>query len=158
MTAPVSELDQRRRARRRRTKAQMCLWLQPDLLNRVRLAAREQRTSSSALIERFVKRGLADSTARELEETSLPAITEAIRAALDEHEQHRDDRLASLLTRSIIASDTTRRLLFAHMARQWGGAEQIRQAHDSARTASINALREHGWQLAIADDVGESEQ
>ena len=75
--------------------------------------------------------------------------------ALDEQARHAEDRLAKLLTRNIIASDTTRRLLFAHMARQWGGGEQIRQAHDSARTASINALRERGWAAALRLDVEE---
>jgi len=44
---------------------------------------------------------------------------------------------------------------FAHMVRQWGGVEQIRQAHESARTASINALREHGWVAALRLDAEE---
>ena len=93
-----------------------------------------------------------------MEETALPHLAEALRVALAEQARRSEDRLAKLLTRTIISSDTTRRLLFAHMARQWGGGEQIRQAHESARTASINALRERGWAAALrldAEELGE---
>ena len=75
-----------------------------------------------------------------------------MRAALEEHARHTEDRLAKLLTRDIIASDTTRRLLFAGMAKQWGG-EAVRPVHDSARTAAINALKERGWAAALRLDV-----
>ena len=142
-----------RRVRPSRTKAQMCLWLPPELLSSVRRAARERGVPASELIERYVRAGMQRASLRQIEEQALPLLTEAVRVALDDHARQTEERLAKLLTRTIIASDTTRRLLFAHMARQWGGSEQIRQAHESARTASINALRERGWVAALRLDV-----
>jgi hypothetical protein len=99
----------------------------------------------SVLAERLIRAGLEKSGDPWVQEESLALVVEAVRRALAEHVEHREQRLAVLLARTLIASDTTRRLLFAHMARQWGGADQIRLAHDSARTASINALRDRGW-------------
>jgi hypothetical protein len=42
------------------------------------------------------------------------------------------------------------------MAKQWGGAEQIRPVHDSAKLASINALRERGWAAALRLDIDDA--
>ena len=145
----------RRRARPVRTKVQMCLWLQPDILSNVRRVASERNISASELVERCVSAGLQRTSLRQMEETALPALAEAVRLALEDHNRQTEDRLAKLLARTIITSDTTRRLLFAHMAKQWGGSEQIQLAHDSARTASINALRERGWIAALRLDIEE---
>src|SRR5207302_1035512 len=133
----------------RRTKVRLSCWLSPEVLTGLRAQATARHLPLSLLAERLIDAGLEQSAVRRMEETALPAIAETVRTAMDEHARQTEDRLAKLLTRNIIASDTTRRLLFAHMARQWGGGEQIRQAHDSARTASIDALRERGWMAAL---------
>src|SRR5690348_4559566 len=127
MLGKVADSGRARRPRPARSKAQMCLWLPPELLSRVRTVARERGISTSELIERLISTSLEAGAARQLEATALPALADTVRMVLDEHSRRTEDRLAKLLTRNIIASDTTRRLLFAHMARQWGGAEQIRQ-------------------------------
>jgi hypothetical protein len=116
-------------------------------------AARERRVPACDLAERLIYVGLQRGAIQQLEDTALPQLAEATRLALEEHARHTEERLAKLLARNIIISDTTRRLLYAHMARQWGGGEAIRQAHDSARTASINALRERGWAATLRLDV-----
>jgi hypothetical protein len=140
---------------RRRSKTRLTLRLHGDTLAALLAAARARRVPVCDLAERLIHAGLESGSAQQLEETGLPLLAETVRVALDEYARQSEERLAKLLTRNIIASDTTRRLLFAHMARQWGGGEQIRQAHDSARTASINALRERGWVAAIQLDVEE---
>ena len=145
-----------RRARAARTKAQMCLWLQPELLRSVRQTARERGVPASELIERCVRAGLEAGAARQLEESSLPLLAEVVHAALEDHDRRAEDRLARLLVRSIVAADTTRRLLFTYLARQWG-ADATRQVLDSARTASIDALRRHGWSAALRLDGEEAE-
>jgi hypothetical protein len=119
-------------------------------------AARERRLPACELAERLIRGGLERGAVRQLEETALPALAEAVRVALEEHERHSVDRLAKLLVRNLIASDTTRRLLFSHMARQWGGAEQIRPVHDAAKLASINALRDRGWAAALRLDIADA--
>ena len=144
-----------RRWDQRRAKTRLNLRLSPQTRAALLAAARERRVPACDLAERLISAGLQQGAVRQLQETALPQLAEAVRLALEEHARHTEDRLAKLLTRNIIASDTTRRLLFAHMARQWGGGEQIRQAHDSARTASINALRERGWVAALRLDVEE---
>jgi hypothetical protein len=121
-------------------------------------AARERRLPVCDLAERLIYAGLQQGAVRNQEEAALPLLAEAVRVALDEHARLTEDRLAKLLTRSIITSDTTRRMLFAHMAKQWGGGEQIQLAHDSARTASINALRERGWIAALRLDIEEPDE
>ncbi len=146
---------QKRAAARRRSKHRITLWLTPETMATLQARARERRAPVCDLAERFIRKGLEAGAARQLEETALPALADAVRLALEDHARQTEDRLAKLLTRNIIASDTTRRLLFAHMARQWGGAEGIRQAHESARTASINALRERGWVAALRLDAEE---
>jgi hypothetical protein len=149
----------RRVARRwepeRRAKVRLSLWLRPSTLAALRTRAGTQRVPIAELAERFIREGLEDGAAHQLEESALPALTAAVRVALAEERRQTEERLARLLTRAIIASDTTRRLLFAHMARQWGGAEQIRPVHDSARTAAIDALRERGSPAALRLDVEE---
>lgn len=150
-------MNQRRQSAQRRwdqhrAKTRLNLRLSPHTRTLLTMAARERGIPLCELAERLIRAGLTQTTAQHLEAAALPALAETVRAALAEHAQHSEDRLARLLTRGIIASDTTRRLLFAHMARQWGGAEQIRTVHDSARTASINALRERGWLAALRLD------
>ena len=156
-------MDQRRQIAQRRwdqhrAKTRLNLRLSPHTRTLLTIAARERGVPLCELAERLIRTGLAKATAQQLETTALPVLADTLRAALEEQAQRTEDRLAKLLTRSIIASDTTRRLLFAHMARQWGGAEGIRQVHDSARTASIDALRERGWLAALrldAEELGE---
>jgi hypothetical protein len=155
MMAHSSDKSKRVWAPDRRTKVRLSCWLSPEVLAGLREQAAARRLPLSLLAERLIHAGLEQSAVRRMEETALPAIAETVRTAMDEHARQTEDRLAKLLTRNIIASDTTRRLLFAHMARQWGGGEQIRQAHDSARTASIDALRERGWMAALRLDVEE---
>jgi hypothetical protein len=118
-------------------------------------AARQRQMPINELAEHLITRGLASAALQDVEETALPHLSEALRVALAEQARRSEDRLARLLTRAIISSDTTRRLLFAHMVRQWGNSEQLRQAHDSARLASINALRERGWAAALGLDTEE---
>jgi hypothetical protein len=145
----------RRAAESRRSKHRITLWLTPETMATLQTRAREQRAPVCELAERFIRKGLEGGAARQLEDAALPALTAAVRMALEDHARQTEDRIAKLLTRNIITSDTTRRLLFAHMARQWGGGDQIRYAHDSARTASINALRERGWIAALRLDAEE---
>jgi hypothetical protein len=140
---------------RRRNKARMTLRIHTDTLMALLAAARARRIPACDLAERLIRAGLQAGAARQVEETALPLVAEAVRLALEERARATEDRLAKLLVRDILASDTTRRLLFAHMVRQWGEVEQIRQAHESARTASINALREHGWLAALRVDAEE---
>ena len=144
-----------RRWDQRRAKTRLHLRLSQQTRAALLAAARERQVPVCDLAERLIYAGLQHGAARQLQETALPQIAETVRLALDDHARQSEDRLAKLLTRNIIASDTTRRLLFAHMARQWGGGEQIRQAHESARTASINALRERGWLAALRLDIEE---
>jgi len=146
---------EQRRWDQRRAKTRLNLRLSAQTRVALLAAARERRVPACDLAERLISAGLQRGAIRQLEDTALPQLAEAIRVALEEHARHSEDRLAKLLTRTIITSDTTRRLLFAHMAKQWGGGEGIRQAHDSARTASINALRERGWAAALRLDVEE---
>jgi hypothetical protein len=129
--------------------------LQPATLQGLQAEARERRLPVCEVIERYIRLGREQRAAQSLGEAASAMLAEAVRTALDDHARQTEDRLAKLLTRTIIASDTTRRLLFAHMAKQWGGAEAIRQVHDSARTASINALRERGWVAALQLDTQE---
>lgn len=156
--AQIIRSGRRTWAPNRRSKARMQCWLSPDVLTDLRTQAAALRTPISVLTERMIRAGLEEAAVRQLEDASLAAVVDAVRVTLAEYANQREDRLAKLLVRNIIASDTTRRLLFAHMARQWGGAEQIRLAHDSARTASINALRERGWNDALPADSEESLQ
>jgi hypothetical protein len=109
----------------------------------------------SVLAERLICAGLERGAAGRLEAAALPALVAAVQEALDARTRQTEERLAKLLVRNVIASDTARRLLFAHMAKQWGGAEHIRQVHDSARTAAIHALRERGWVAALRLDIEE---
>jgi hypothetical protein len=151
-------MDQRRHTAQRRwdqqrAKTRLNLRLSPQTRSLLAAAARERGVPLCELAERLIRTGLTQATAYQFEATALPLFADAVRAALAEQAKHNEDRMAKLLTRTIIISDTTRRLLFAHMARQWGGAAQIRQAHESARTASINALRERGWAAAVRLDV-----
>jgi hypothetical protein len=134
---------------------EMTLRFYPETLAVLRATARERRVPVCDLAERLIRVGLHGSAARQVEETALPLVAEAVRVALEERARSTEDRLAKLLVRDILASDTTRRLLFAHMVRQWGEVAQIRQVHESARTASINALREHGWVAALRLDAEE---
>lgn len=138
-----------------RAKTRLNLRLSPQTRAALSVTARARGIPQCELAERFIRTGLAQTAVQSVDMDTNPAHTEALRAVLADQARQTEDRLAKLLTRNIIASDTTRRLLFAHMARQWGGGEQIRQAHDSARTASINALRERGWVAALRLDIEE---
>lgn len=153
-------MDTRRHAAQRRwddrrAKTRLNLRLSQQTRAALLAAAHERRVPACDLAERLIHVGLQRGAVRQIEDTAFPLLAEAVRVALEEHARHTEDRLAKLLTRNIITSDTTRRLLFAHMAKQWGGGEGIRQAHDSARTASVNALRERGWVAALRLDVEE---
>jgi hypothetical protein len=136
----------------------MTLRLERSTRTALRAAARERRMPACELAERLIRVGLERGAARQLEETALPALAEAVRVALQEHERRSVDRLAKLLVRNLIACDTTRRLLFSHMAKQWGGAEVIRPVHEAAKVASINALRERGWTATLRLDIDDASQ
>jgi len=138
-----------------RAKTRLNLRLSRQTRAALAAAARERRIPSCELAERLIRDGLQREAARQLEGAALPQLADAVRAALEEHARHTEDRLAKLLVRSIIAGDTTRRLLFAQMARQWG-AEAVRPVHDSARTAAISALKERGWAAALRLDAEET--
>jgi hypothetical protein len=138
-----------RRWDQRRAKTRLNLRLSQETRAALLAAARERQIPACDLAERFISAGLQHGAVQQLEETALPLLAEAVRVALEDVARHTEDRLAKLLARNIVTSDTTRRLLFTHMARQWGGGEQIRPVLESARTASINALREHGWAAAL---------
>jgi hypothetical protein len=140
-------------APQRRTKARLICWLSPGVLAALRAQATVHRMPVSTLTEYLIRAGLEHGAARQLEETALPVLADTIRAVLEDHAHHMEERLAKLLARNVLICDTTRRLLFAHMARQWGGAEKIRATHDSACTASVNALREKGWAAALRLDA-----
>jgi len=139
----------------KRSKVRMTLRLGAGTRDALMAAARERRIPASELAERILRADLERGAVRQLEGTALPQLAEAVRAALEEHARHTEDRLAKLLVRNIIASDTTRRLLFAQMAKQWGG-EAVRPVHDSARNAAIDALRERGWAAALRLDVDQA--
>jgi hypothetical protein len=158
MVGPERRQPHDRWAERRRHKARMTLRLHEDTLAALSATARERGMPVSDLAERLIDAGLERGALGRLEETALPALAETVRVVLEEQSRLSEDRLAKLLTRAIITSDTTRRLVFAHMAKQWGGGEQMRLVHESARTASINALRERGWVAALqldTEDLGE---
>jgi hypothetical protein len=156
MTTKERQARPDRWSERRRSKTRMTLRLAGSTRTALMTVARERRMPACELAERLIRVGLEGGAARQLEETALPALAEAVRFALEEWERRSADRLAKLLVRNLIASDTTRRLLFSHMAKQWGGAEQIRPVHDAAKVASINALRERGWAAALRLDVDEA--
>ena len=99
--------------RPRRTKMEMTLRFYPETLAVLRATARERRVPICDLAERLIRTGLQGSAARQVEETALPLVAEAVRVALEERARATEDRLAKLLVRGILASDTTRRLLFA---------------------------------------------
>jgi hypothetical protein len=141
---------------RRRSKARMTLRLAGSTRIALMAAARERGIPASELAERLIRAGLERGAARQMEDTAMPAIVQAVLAALDEHERRGTDRLAKLLVRSIVAGDTTRRLLFAHMARRWGGADAIHQVHEAARLGAINALRDRGWAAALRLDIDDA--
>ena len=143
-------------AEARRSKRRITLWLTPETMTTLQGWARERRVPVCELAERFIRAGLAAGTTHQLEETSLPLLVEALRAALEDHERHAEDRLARLLVRSTVAADTTRRLLFTYLARQWG-ADATHQVLEGARTASIDALRRQGWSAALRPDGEEAE-
>ena len=145
--------SQRRRARR--SKRRITLWLTPETMATLQACgAGAARVPLCELAERFIRTGLKDSSARQLESAAMPALADAVRTLLDEHAHQAEDRLARLLTRAILASDTTRRLVYAHMTKQWG-ADLVRPVHASARTAAINALKEKGWAASLVPDVEE---
>jgi hypothetical protein len=137
-----------RRWDQRRAKTRLNLRLSPQTRSLLANAARERGVPMCELAERLIRTGLSPASAPRGESAALPS---ALRTALEEQARRTEERLAKLLVRSIVASDTTRRLLFAHMARRWGGADAIQPVHDSARTASINALRERGWQEELGE-------
>ena len=147
-----------RRWDERRAKTRLNLRLSQQTRAALLAAARERQIPACDLAERLIAAGLRHGAVHQLEETALPLLAEAVRVALEDFARHTEDRLAKLLARNIITSDTTRRLLYTHMARQWGGGEQIRPALESARTASINALRERGWAAALRLDVEDLSQ
>src|SRR4051794_793536 len=126
-----------------RVKKQVQLRLSPETIVALRTTARARGLPLSVLAERLLLTGLEATATEQLEATLLPALGEVLKGTLDDHLHRQEDRLAKLLTRAILASDTTRRLLYAHMAKQWG-AEQVRPVHEGARTAAINGLREKG--------------
>ena len=134
-----------------RRKIQASLWLHAETRDALRQVARAQREPMSALVERYIRAGLAREGVAHVEEAALPQLADLLRTLAEQHDQQVEERLARLLTRALLAADTTRRLLYAHMARQWG-ADQIRPVHEGARTAAINALREKGWAAAIRLD------
>jgi hypothetical protein len=144
--------------RPRRTKSEITLRFQPETVAALRTAARARHVPACTLAERFIRVGLEQGALRQVEDTALPQLAEAVRMALEDYARHTEDRLARLLARNIITSDTTRRLLYTHMAKQWGGGELIRPVLESARTASINALRERGWAAALRLDVEDLSQ
>ena len=121
-------MDQRRQTAQRRwdqrrAKTRLNLRLSPHTRALLAVAARERGVPLCELAERLIRTGLAKATAQQLETTALPVLADTVRAALEEQARAPRTGWPSCSTRSIVASDTTRRLLFAHMAKQWGGAE-----------------------------------
>jgi hypothetical protein len=114
---------QKRATIRRRSHLRNTLWLTPETTATLQAWSRERRLPVCDAVERFIRSGLEAGATNQLEKTALSNLVKAVRAALDDHAHQSEERLAELLARNTIASDTARRLLFAHMARQWGGGE-----------------------------------
>lgn len=144
-----------RRWDQHRAKTRLNLRLSPQTRASLIAAAHEHQIPACEVAERLIRAGLQQGTQQLVEPGILPLLAEAVRAALEDHDCQAEDRLARLLVRVTVASDTTRRLLFTYLARQWG-AEATRQVLDSAHLASVDALRKRGW-TALRLDGEEAE-
>src|SRR5581483_9064181 len=111
MVAQQGVRTRTRQVRHVRRKVQMCLWLLPETLARVQAQARQGKVPVSELIERYIRSGLEEQAAVQMEAAALPLLTQTIQAVLEDHARHVEERLAKLLARNVLIGDTTRRLL-----------------------------------------------
>ena len=145
----VSTTTRRRWDPSKRSKARLCCWLSATTLADLKTRAHDLDMPISELAETFLRTGLQTDAARVLEDTALPRLEVALQKVMREQVAHTEERLAKLLVRIALETGTARRLVYIDLTDR-KGRETSQQMNQAAYTAAVNALKERGWEAAVA--------
>jgi hypothetical protein len=112
------------------------LWLEESTHDGLRAVAQERGVKISAVAEGYLRDGLSGRAEERLDGPALPAVRQAVEAALTPHVE----RLAALIVKTHLEAGIGERLVFVLVANALG-PDKARQFLDTARTKSIEALK-----------------